>query len=900
MHDIAQLNATLAGRYQLERQVGAGGMATVYLAHDLKHNRKVAVKVLNPDLAAVIGSERFLTEIQVTASLHHPHLLPLFDSGEADGALYYVMPYIEGETLRQRLSRERQLGVSDALRFATAIGGALDYAHRHGVIHRDLKPENVLIHDGQPLVMDFGIALAVSNAGGPRITQSGLSLGTPHYMSPEQASGGGQIDPRSDLYSLGAMLYEMLVGDPPHTGSTIQAVIARVLADKPASVRASRDSVPEHVDAAVMRALAKLPADRFATAAEFTDALAEAAPLAPVPTEMVPALRRRRSLRGVALWGGGLVVAGVLGAVTTTALRSAPAPHAAQFAVALPDTTTIPSSGRALAVSRDGAWIVMAAENRTGTVMLHIRPSTEVQFKSLAGTEGATSPAFSPDGSHIVFTVGGRIQKVPTAGGGVLTVADSGSAQTSWGGRDQVVFARGGDLSIVPAAGGTPRVFARPDSAAGHVAFGWPEVLPSGDHALITLWKGRVSNDSAYLAVISTNDGTVRELGVRGTGARYASGNVIYTDAAGKLWSAPYAAGDATLGGTPVLVAENVSVDPAGAADVSASGGGLLLYAEVASMHVRRTNAAGGGTGAVRESSVLVTTDSSGAVQSVSSQREPFFQPRVSPDGKRIAVMVGGLADTDGDVSVYDLTSGALTRLTQNAQMTRPEWDASGRRIAYRPRLFMMGSFVSQPADRSGTPAPIGGTEQTVAFSWGTAGRYLAIERRLDTNEDVWIVSRSGSRAEFPVDTTAAYESLPRLSPDERWVAYLSNEGGKDQVYVRPVPGPGARVPISITGGESPTWARDGKTLYYVEGQHLMAARIAASPEFEVTRRDTLIDLSTTGSKYLLDRGLRTLNYDVLPGGGFAFLATSGPVSSNRQNVIAMVDWTRRVRGTAP
>src|SRR5438552_7114683 len=223
MPAVDQLNAALQGRYRVDREVGQGGMATVYLARDIRHDRTVALKVLNPELGAMLGTDRFLTEIRVTANLQHPNLLPLFDSGEADGLLFYVMPYVEGETLRTRIEREKQLPVDEAIRIAVAIANALEYAHSHGVIHRDLKPENILLQSGEPVVADFGIALAVSKAGGNRITQTGLSLGTPNYMSPEQATGDRTIDARSDIYSLGAMTYEMLTGEPPHTGNTSQA-----------------------------------------------------------------------------------------------------------------------------------------------------------------------------------------------------------------------------------------------------------------------------------------------------------------------------------------------------------------------------------------------------------------------------------------------------------------------------------------------------------------------------------------------------------------------------------------------------------------------------------------------------------------------------------------------------
>ena len=259
---VEQLNSSLTGRYAIEREIGRGGMATVYLARDLRHDRRVALKLLLAELGAILGPERFLSEIRVTANLQHPNLLPLFDSGEADGRLFYVMPFVEGESLRHRLAREKQLPIAEALRIATACASALDYAHRNHVIHRDLKPENVLLSAGQPVIADFGIALAVSNAGGARITQSGLSLGTPQYMSPEQAAGDREIDGRSDIYSLACVVYEMLTGDPPHTGSTVQAVIAKVLVEKPRSARSQRERIPEHVDAAIERALAKIPADR--------------------------------------------------------------------------------------------------------------------------------------------------------------------------------------------------------------------------------------------------------------------------------------------------------------------------------------------------------------------------------------------------------------------------------------------------------------------------------------------------------------------------------------------------------------------------------------------------------------------------------------------------------------
>src|SRR5262245_24425785 len=273
-----RLNAALAGRYRVERELGSGGMATVYRARDLRHDRDVALKLLRPELAAAIGPDRFLAEIKTTAGLQHPHILPLFDSGEVDRTVFYVMPLVDGESLRERLVRETQLPIADALTIAAEVAGALDYAHRHGIVHRDVKPENILLQDGQALVADFGIAL-MAGTNASRMTETGISVGTPAYMSPEQATGERHIDARTDIYALGSVLFEMLAGEPPHTGPTIQAVMAKVLKDEARSLTDLRKTVPVYVATAVARALEKLPADRFASAREFADALSHPEPV---------------------------------------------------------------------------------------------------------------------------------------------------------------------------------------------------------------------------------------------------------------------------------------------------------------------------------------------------------------------------------------------------------------------------------------------------------------------------------------------------------------------------------------------------------------------------------------------------------------------------------------------
>src|SRR2546427_9749901 len=378
MSDVLErLGAALAEHYAIERQVGAGGMATVYLARDLKHDRAVALKVLRPELAAVLGIERFLSEIRVTAHLQHPHILPLFDSGQAGGLIYYVMPYVEGESLRQRLEREKQLPIDEAVSLTTNVAAALDYAHRHGVIHRDIKPENILFQDGQAVVADFGIALAVSAAAGSRLTETGLSLGTPQYMSPEQATGDRLIDARSDIYSLGAVLYEMLAGEPPHTGPTVQSVIAKVVTDRPRPLRPLRESVPPHVEAAVLKALAKLPADRFQTVAQFVDALARPG-WSGVSAAAAPERLGRRAVRDLAPWVVAGLATGLALWVSVRPRAEPPARPVARFTLVLPPNAPLSDvpAGTTPAVSPGrGRMIHLGAPPpRHHTVLPHPHP----------------------------------------------------------------------------------------------------------------------------------------------------------------------------------------------------------------------------------------------------------------------------------------------------------------------------------------------------------------------------------------------------------------------------------------------------------------------------------------------------------------------------------------------
>ncbi|HTS88920.1 MAG TPA: protein kinase [Gemmatimonadales bacterium] len=456
--ELDRLTAALTDRYRLERELGQGGMATVYLAEDVRHQRRVAVKVLRADLSAVVGLDRFLNEIRLTANLQHPHILPLYDSGSADGLLFYVMPYVQGESLRERLRREKQLPIDEAVRIAREVASALEYAHRKGVIHRDIKPENILLQDGTALVADFGIALAVSQAGGARLTQTGLSLGTPYYMSPEQATGDRQIDARSDIYALGAVLYEMLSGDPPHTGSTAQAVIAAVVTEEPRDIATRRPRLAPHIVEAVHRALEKLPADRYASAAEFAKAL-EGPTQATGRFAAAPTRRgARRGWRPVAL----LVAGGLLGLGAGRLLFQRPP--------AMQTRTRLTFSGDASspAATRDGHWLAYVrgschsgGSDCDGDVVVQELPRG-APSALLSNASDLSIGGWSPDGTNLLV-------KMRSAGGdvGLYVIPRQGGVARRVGG-DAEVYGFLDDRTIASAPRGA-RAITFTDLASGNV-----------------------------------------------------------------------------------------------------------------------------------------------------------------------------------------------------------------------------------------------------------------------------------------------------------------------------------------------------------------------------------------------------------------------------------------------
>ena len=869
----ATLRAALADRYDVGAELGRGGMAIVYLADDRKHDRRVALKVLNPELGAALGAERFLAEIRVTANLQHPNLLPLFDSGTAGGLLYYVTPYVEGGSLRARLERERQLPVDEAVRLAVAAAGALDYAHRRGVVHRDLKPENILLHDGQPLVADFGIALAVSRAGGARLTQRGLSLGTPQYMSPEQAAVDRAVDGRSDVYSLACVLYELLAGDPPHTGSTVQGVLAKVLGDPVRPVRALRPSTPAHVEAALARALARVPADRFATARAFAEALQQ--PGAAVAPHAPRRAGLRARLRDPVLLGLGLAAVLGMGAATWLLARdrAAPAPRTARFVVASLGDWPLRS---APTITPDGRALVYAGSAETERSVF-VRPLGELRARRLAGTEGAVRAFVSPDGRWIgFFTTDDKLKKVPVAGGPPTVLAGAFRfASASWAPGGAIVTDAYGSrgLSWLADSGGRLRPLTHPDTAGGELGHRVPLVLPGGRAVVFIMERQRggpapIMGELAVVPLDLQAGGPARHtlLGVHGRRAvAFVDGWLLYTGSDGaSVMAVRFDPERRRTTGAPVAVlrdAEN------GIDAVALARDGTLLY-------TRR-----------RATNVPVLVDERGAVQPLlGGSGGTYMNPRLSPDGRRLAIQA--TTPQGSDVWVYDLESRTPTRLTLSGNAYGPAWTPDGRRVVFLSSRSGRDAFWWQPADGSAPAEKLVEGDGLFAGTVAPDGRTLLFQRQVDHRWGIWFARLDEDRRPRPLLREPFDDYMPAVSPDGRWLAYASNASGRYEVYVRPFAGAGAPVQVSEGGGTEPVWSRDGR-LFYRGGRQLLAATVAPGAAFAVTAREPLFADAFDGE-------MPHSNYDITPDGR-RLVMIAAEASSGIETVV-VVNWLPELR----
>jgi len=892
-----ELRTALANRYVIESELGEGGMATVYLAHDTKHNRKVALKVMKPELAAMIGAERFLKEIEVTANLQHPHILPLHDSGEAQGFLYYVMPFVEGETLRAKLDREKQFAIDDAVELTRAISGALDYAHRQGIIHRDIKPENILLVEGQPQVADFGIALAVSQAGGTRLTETGLSIGTPQYMSPEQAMGDRELDARSDVYSVGAMLYEMLTGDPPYMGSTAQAIVAKVITEHAPPVTATRDTVPPNVASAVDKALAKLPADRFSSAAQFAEALGNpdfivmtSAATAAAPVAQAGAGGRWK----VAALALGVITVVLAGVTVREWLQPEPVvPVVRSLTTFSEGQELLDGIGVRLALSPDGQTMAYVGSNESGGQLL-VRRRDQLEATPIQGTTGAANLFFSPDGRHLAYHTNNPwvLHTIPVAGGPPLTLADSGvlGGHGSWSDDGWIYTDTNNGIGRVRAAGGPLELLVPLDTSINETGHANPEPLPGGKGLLYRSRSGSAGPVGYVIMVMDFRTGERRRL-MPGLQARYLpTGHLVVLRYDGVVTAIPFDLDDLSVAGDPVSFFGGVRTRAFGAADLAFSLNGSVAYVP------------GGNTTAGNSGQPLWLERRDGSIELVDADWAISPSPlaggglAISPDGLFLAV---AQADVTTDLWVKRLPTGPLSRLTFDGEFNvRPVWAPGGRDLIYASNRSGRFALWRKRADGSGSAEILVEDELDVIEGlWSPDGTWLVYSTidLADFDQNIYAIRPGVDSVPRPLVVTDFQESGPTISPDGRWLAYRSNESGINEVYVRPFPDTdGGRWQVSRAGGSEPLWSHSGRELFYIDGTGgLVAVTVVADPSFSTGQETTLYDGS---NPRWIDPSYRY--YDVTADDQrFVVVRTAGLAGGTSQSQVVIIDnWFEELR----
>ncbi len=787
------LRAALGDRYTLERELGRGGMATVYLAEDMRHHRRVAIKVLHAELAAAIGSKRFLNEIETIGKLQHPHIMPLFDSGSAAGLLYFVMPFVDGETLRSRLDRERLLPISDAMTISREVADALTYAHTRGVIHRDIKPENILLHDGHALLADFGIALAAAPAGEARLTQTGLSVGTPHYMSPEQAMAERTVDARSDIYALGAVTYEMLTGEPPFSGPTAQAIIARAMTEHPRKVRDVRDMVSPALETVVLRALARLPADRFASAAAYADALERARLSRSDEPQVAEQTLRPTTPRWVfgALLAGGVAL-GILGTRAFVSPRATVRPEQPQFlSLALPDSapyvvgldyTGVPT--RSLALSDDGRRLVYTSSDARTSALWEVRLDNG-SARKLPSTDGAVLPALSPDGRSLAFVIDTQVRRLDLDDARVSRIGTFPFLNlVAWTAPDNLIIgAAFSCLRSVSAASGSatpyPRGHCAGADALSRIDPARSETLLSNDSLLITDGATGATRRVRRAMVDSTD---TRSL-VRGHSAFLVGDSALVFSLDSTMYAAPFDARTTRITAEPRPILSGIRYDTFGSAGYTAySASGTLVLVT--------------GTDASASRFVWVTRD--GHVQDTVPTRATVVGSfALSPDGQRLAYATNSLADRV--LRIADLKRNVVDTAVFSPGLSPTRWIHGGRDLAgmvgIRDGKFLYsivrldGALMTQ--DRAAT----------AIHSDSRDGKRACIDGLF------WSVATPADSVRFDEQ-----EEWCTFSPDGTRIAWVANGA----IYMAPVSSTARESRRMLAqAGDEPQWSENGKEIIY-------------------------------------------------------------------------------------
>jgi serine/threonine-protein kinase len=888
-------------------------MGEVYRAEHVRLGREVAVKVLheltseNPEYKS-----RFEREARVLASLNHPNIATLHGLEEVGDATFLEMELVPGETLAERLERGA-MPPSDTFPIFKQIAQALEAAHERGIVHRDLKPSNVKVTpEGRVKVLDFGLAKAFeserkessSNAAMfTTTTQKGLILGTAAYMSPEHVRGKA-LDRRTDIWAFGCMYYEALSGRPPFASETISDTLAAVLREEPDWRVLSH--APIAVQRLIKRCLKKDPTARLHDIAdanlEIEDAVAESTPLmVQVPgVEPWRVSRKRASLTALAALGAVIALVGAGYWIATRPPPPAGATGVSRVVVPIHGSQQVEHGGLApLAISPDGTRLVYVAVEREGRAQLFMRPLDRFEAAPIAGTEGGSAPFFSPDGRWVGFYAGGALQRVSVDGGGALQICETSAVwSATWGADDAIVFATSaspGGLWRVPAAGPAPERLTTVDAAGGELQHAYPQRLPNGD-----VLFGVMTERGWHLAVLTLATRQVRALGAPGSsaaGTQYVpqTGHLLFANAGG-LVAVPFDPAAGTPPGSPVPLLERPEVDPSGSAAFAVSSSGTLAYIpRPASLPVR----------------ALVMVDRTGRATAISDTRAAYSHPRLSPDGRRLAVALE--SENGSEIWIHDLDRGTARPLVTGGFNRYPIWSSDSQQITFQSARSGGVSLYTKRVDGSAEPEPLiqsasgqaASLSRTLAgllpgtlpvfssanphlpMAWSSDGGTLAFdERKPGAEHDIWVMSRGAEPT--PFQRTDHDESAPAFSPDGKWLAYVSDESGRSAIWVQPFPGPGAKWLVTPEGGTEPAWSKSGSELYFRRGNQLIAVPVAAGAEFGWGKPQVVFE-----SRYETLEGAR--NYDVAPDGkSFVVVRSEGAGGVEQFNVV--LNWFAELR----
>jgi Tol biopolymer transport system component len=885
------------GSYRVLSLLGAGGMGEVYQAHDTKLGRNVAIKVLPATfIHDAQRLARFQREARTLASLNHPNIATIYGLEQSESLHYLVMELIPGQTLAERVS-DGPLGIKEVLEICGQIAEALEAAHEKGVIHRDLKPANVKVTpEGRVKVLDFGLAKAFAGDSGldlsntPKLTamgtEEGRILGTPAYISPEQARAK-PVDKRTDIWAFGCVLYELLTGRRPFRGETLSDTVAAILERGP-DWQALPAATPAQIQELLRRCLQKDKTLRLRDAGDARIEIQEALTAPLTEAKVAAAPQHVTGWRRVAMLGLAGIVFLAIGVIATWNLKPSPRQPVTRTVINLPPGQQLAGLdiGPALALSPDGAHLAYVA-SQGGTQQLYLRAMDSLEAKPISRTEGAVNPFFSPDGQWVGFFAGGKLKKVSVSGGAAVTLGDAAQPHgASWGSQGMIAFAStfNGVLQQVSNAGGTPLPLTRLER--GDVSQRWPEFLPDAKAVLFAAGPIAINFINAQVAVQSVGTGERRNVIPRGMYPRYApSGHLVYAQG-GSLMAVPFDPQRLTATGAAVPVVEGVLQSlSSGAAQYSISANGSLVYVP----------------GSIQSAQLrLVWVNRNGAEQPLAAAVHSYLGPRLSPDGRLVAVTITG---QDSQVWLYDLSRETLTRLTFEGNTNfNPSWTPDGKRMAFQSnKEGSAGNLFWQLADGSGGLERLTNSEYNqVPHSWSPDGQLLAfVEVNPTTGLDIWVLPMGDPRTPGlakaqPFIRTPFDEGGPRFSPDGRWLAYISDESGRFEIYVQPYPGPGGRRQVSTEGGTEPVWNPNGRELFYRGGDKMMAVDIVTQPTFSAGKPRMLFEGQYVPAPVTFS------NYDVSPDGQRFLMIKANEQESAPTQINVVLNWFEELKQKVP